>query len=111
MFGGLWALPAISPEQRKTCPGVSVRSITGPLLLVHGDEDFPVSRQQAFDLAEQVEDTRLLNLPFASHTVLEDKPEEVVPANQAFIARLPRRCSIRFANPAIAGPGFLRQSV
>lgn len=69
-------------------PGASVRSISTPLLIVHGDEDFLVSRAQAFDLAEQVEGARLLNLPFASHTVLEDSPEEVVPAFRSFIASL-----------------------
>lgn len=70
----------------KAYPGASVRSITSPLLVVHGDEDFLVSRRQAFDLAEQVQGARLLNLPCASHTVLEDRPEEVLPAFKAFIA-------------------------
>lgn len=67
-------------------PGASVKSIACPLLVVHGDEDFLVSRRQAFELAEQVEGARLLNLPFASHTLLEDSPESVVPAFKAFLA-------------------------
>ncbi|CAH1689969.1 Alpha/beta hydrolase [Hyphomicrobiales bacterium] len=67
-------------------PGASVRSITSPLLVVHGDEDFLVSRRQACDLVEQVEGARLLNLPFASHTVLEDSPEDVLPSLKAFLA-------------------------
>ncbi|MCL4065810.1 alpha/beta hydrolase [Pseudomonas sp. GX19020] len=67
-------------------PGASVRSIKTPLLVVHGDEDFLVSRAQAFELAEQVEGARLLNLPFASHTLLEDSPEDVIPALRSFIA-------------------------
>ncbi|MBN8933048.1 MAG: alpha/beta fold hydrolase [Rhizobium pusense] len=69
-------------------PGASVRSISTPLLVVHGDEDFLVSRAQAFELAEQVEGARLLNLPFASHTVLEDCPEDVLPGFRSFFASL-----------------------
>lgn len=69
-------------------PGTSVRSITSPLLVVRGDEDFLVSRRQAFDLVEQVEGARLLNLPFASHTVLEDRPEDILPSFKAFLASL-----------------------
>lgn len=69
-------------------PGTSVRSITSPLLVVRGDEDFLVSRRQAFELVEQVEGARLLNLPFASHTVLEDSPEDVLPAFKSFLAGL-----------------------
>lgn len=61
-------------------PGEAVRSISCPLLVVRGDDDFLVSRQHALELAEQVEGARLLNLPFASHTVLEDDPAPVVPA-------------------------------
>lgn len=69
-------------------PGASVRSISTPLLVVRGDEDFLVSRRQAFELVEQVEGARLLNLPFASHTVLEDSPEDILPAFKAFVASL-----------------------
>lgn len=61
-------------------PGASVSSIACPLLVIRGDEDFLVSRRQAFEMAEQVEGARLLNLPFASDTVLEDLPEQVLPA-------------------------------
>lgn len=69
-------------------PGASVSSITCQLLVIRGDEDFLVTRRQAFELAERVEGARLLNLPFASHTVLEDSPEQVLPALKAFIASL-----------------------
>jgi pimeloyl-ACP methyl ester carboxylesterase len=70
-------------------PGETVRAIKAPLLVVHGDEDFLVSRRQAFDLVERVEGARLLNLPFASHTVLEDKPEDLLPSLTEFISRAP----------------------
>lgn len=67
-------------------PGESVRLIAAPLLIVNGDEDMLVSRTQAFELAGHVEGARLLNLPFASHTVLQDDPLAVLPALKAFIA-------------------------
>lgn len=67
-------------------PGEMIRDITAPLLVVHGDEDFLVSRRQAFELADLVEGARLLNLPFASHTVLEDSPMDVLPALMRFIS-------------------------
>lgn len=69
-------------------PGASVKNIHCPLLVVHGDDDMLVSRQQAFDLTEQVKDARLLNLPFAKHTLLEDMPESVLPFLQHFITRV-----------------------
>ena len=67
-------------------PGTSVRAITCPLLVIRGDADFLVSRAQAFDLVEQVKDARLLNLPFAGHGLLEDAPEDALPAITRFIA-------------------------
>lgn len=69
-------------------PGETVRDIAAPVLVVHGDEDFLVSRAQAFDLAARVAGARLLNLPFAAHTVLEDRPGEVLPALLEFTASL-----------------------
>ncbi|MDO5643239.1 MAG: alpha/beta hydrolase [Paracoccus sp. (in: a-proteobacteria)] len=75
-------------DDDKAYPGISVRSISAPLLVVHGDDDFLVSRRQAFELAEQVDGARLLNLPFATHTVLEDSPEDVMPAFRSFHASL-----------------------
>ncbi|MFT3689311.1 alpha/beta fold hydrolase [Paenirhodobacter sp.] len=67
-------------------PGASVREITCPLLVIRGDDDFLVSRRQGVDLAEQVTGARLLNLPFAGHTVLEENPGDVLPALRAFLA-------------------------
>lgn len=75
-------------NDEKSYPGASVRSIATPLLVVRGDEDLLVSRRQAFELAEQVVGARLLNLPFASHTVLEDNPEDVLSAFRLFIESL-----------------------
>ena len=66
-------------------PGETVGAISCPLLVIHGDEDFLVSRQQAFELAERVESARLLNLPLASHTVLEDAVSDVLPSLTRFM--------------------------
>ncbi|MEN5083577.1 alpha/beta hydrolase [Bosea sp. TWI1241] len=67
-------------------PGETVRAIRAPLLVVHGDEDALVSRAQAAGLAERVPGARLLNLPFATHTVLQDDPDAVAPALRDFVA-------------------------
>ena len=66
-------------------PGETVGAISAPLMVIHGDEDFFVSRRQAFELAQRVEGSRLLNLPFASHTVLEDASADVLPALASFM--------------------------
>lgn len=70
-------------------PGDRVRAITSPLLVIHGDDDFLVSRRQAFELTEHVQGARLLNLPFATHSVLEDDPSQVIPALDAFLSSVP----------------------
>ncbi|WP_269387189.1 alpha/beta fold hydrolase [Hoeflea alexandrii] len=66
-------------------PGETAGAISAPLMVIHGDEDFFVSRRQAFELAQRVEGSRLLNLPFASHTVLEDASTDVLPALASFM--------------------------
>ncbi|WP_291365535.1 alpha/beta fold hydrolase [Acetobacter sp. UBA5411] len=69
-------------------PGASVKNIQCPLLVVHGGDDMLVSRQQGFELTEQVKSARLLNLPFAKHTLLEDMPERVFPFLRDFMNRV-----------------------
>ncbi|MBV1829580.1 alpha/beta hydrolase [Komagataeibacter sp. AV436] len=69
-------------------PGASVKNIQCPLLVVHGDDDMLVSRQQGLELTEQVKSARLLNLPFARHTLLEDMPERVFPFLRDFMNRV-----------------------
>ncbi len=66
-------------------PGSTIRAITSPLLVIRGDEDAVVSRDQAVGLAEQVEGARLLNLPYADHFLLEEIPEEILPALTRFM--------------------------
>ena len=67
-------------------PGAAIRAITCPLLVMRGDEDFLVSRAQAFELVQQVKGARLLNLPFAGHSLLEEAPKDAFPAITRFIA-------------------------
>lgn len=68
-------------------PGEAVSAITRPLLVIHGDDDPLVSRELAFGLAQRVTGARLLNLPWASHGLFEDCPEDVVPALRMFVRR------------------------
>lgn len=74
----------------KSYPGASISSISSPLLVVHGDDDALVSRALAFELADQVDGSRMLNLPFSSHTLLEDTPTDVLPALTKFIQGAPK---------------------
>ena len=68
-------------------PGETVREITCPLLIIRGDEDDMVSRQNAFELAERVAGAQLLNLPFCGHAVQDEQPELVVWALHAFLKK------------------------
>lgn len=67
-------------------PGEVVSKITSPLLVVRGDNDIIVSRAHAFETAERVSGARLLNLPFASHAVLEESPADLLPSLVSFIS-------------------------
>lgn len=55
-------------------PGDAVRRITSELLVVHGDDDHLVSRQNTWALVDQVKGARLLNIPFAGHVAHDDQP-------------------------------------
>lgn len=55
-------------------PGDAVGRIACPLLVARGDEDRLVSRSDAFELAAAVPGSTLLNLPFASHSILDERP-------------------------------------
>jgi pimeloyl-ACP methyl ester carboxylesterase len=48
-------------------PGDCVRQISCPLLAIRGDEDPLVSRASVFELVEQVQGAKLLNIPFEAH--------------------------------------------
>lgn len=66
-------------------PGETVREITCPLLIIRGDEDRLVSRENTFELAERVPGAQLLNLPFAGHSVQDDQPAQLAWALQNFL--------------------------
>jgi pimeloyl-ACP methyl ester carboxylesterase len=53
-------------------PNDTVRHIRCPLLVVRGDEDHLVSRQGAMELADRVENAKLLNFPFVGHVAFQD---------------------------------------
>lgn len=69
-------------------PGERVRQIETPLLVIHGDEDFLVSRRHSVELADMVAGSHLLSLPFASHTAHEEEPGQVAASIKAFSARI-----------------------
>ncbi|MFT8720269.1 alpha/beta fold hydrolase [Acetobacter sp.] len=52
-------------------PDASVKNIQCPLLVVHGDDDMLVSRQQAFELTEQVKGASCLTYPLPSTRYLK----------------------------------------
>lgn len=66
-------------------PGETVRDISASLLVVRGDEDRLVSRAHTVELADRVQDARLLNIPFANHSAHEDRPEWLLPVLNAFL--------------------------
>jgi pimeloyl-ACP methyl ester carboxylesterase len=56
-------------------PNEAVRNISCPLLIVRGDDDHLVSREVVVELCEVVENSTLLNIPFAGHVAFEDQNE------------------------------------
>ncbi|MFV0349670.1 MAG: alpha/beta fold hydrolase, partial [Halodesulfovibrio sp.] len=66
-------------------PGDMIRNITGNLLVVRGDDDMLISRQQAVEIADMVSGACLLNVPFASHVIHEEKPEMLMHCINEFL--------------------------
>ena len=56
-------------------PNEAVKNITCPLLIVRGDDDHLVSREAVVELCGVVENSTLLNIPFAGHVAFEDQGE------------------------------------
>jgi pimeloyl-ACP methyl ester carboxylesterase len=56
-------------------PNEAVRSISCPLLVVRGDDDHLVPREAVVELCGVVENSTLLNIPFAGHVAFEDQNE------------------------------------
>ncbi|WP_421400314.1 alpha/beta fold hydrolase [Agrobacterium fabrum] len=66
-------------------PGETVREIDRHLLVIRGDDDMLVSRTNAVELADRVNGAKLLNLPFAGHSVQQKQPEMVLRALRTFL--------------------------
>jgi len=52
-----------------------LKNLTCDLLIVRGDQDHLLSRKSAANLAGLVENSMLLNIPFAGHVTFADQPE------------------------------------
>jgi pimeloyl-ACP methyl ester carboxylesterase len=66
-------------------PGDCVRQISCPLLAIRGDEDPLVSRASVFELVEQVQGAKLLNIPFAGHEAHKDQAGAVMASVNRFL--------------------------
>ena len=66
-------------------PGETVRAIKASLLVVRGDDDRLVSRANAAELADRVTGAKLLNLPFADHSVQESQPQYLLATLNEFL--------------------------
>ncbi|SDH79257.1 Pimeloyl-ACP methyl ester carboxylesterase [Pseudomonas flavescens] len=66
-------------------PGEAIRDIGAELLVIHGDNDPLVARAHALGLAERVASAKLLNLPFAGHSVHEERPDWLLPVLELFL--------------------------
>ncbi|MBA6115008.1 alpha/beta hydrolase [Pseudomonas sp. NC26] len=62
-------------ESEEAYPGETVGAISADVLIVRGDDDRLVSRANSMELAERVPGAKLLNIPFADHSVQESQPK------------------------------------
>lgn len=67
-------------------PGESVRNISAPLLVIHGEDDPVVLRSNPLELVERVKGARLLWLPLTGHAAHEERADWVVPVMSRFLA-------------------------
>jgi hypothetical protein len=56
------------------------------LLIVRGDDDHLISRAAVVELSGLVENSRLLNIPFAGHVAFEDQRDIFMIALHQFLA-------------------------
>ena len=52
-----------------------LKAISIPTLIARGDDDHLTTRKSLAELADLIENSTLLNLPFASHVAFDDQPE------------------------------------
>lgn len=67
-------------------PDDTIKNITCDSLVIHGDDDFLVSRKQITQLTDMLEKSHFANIPFSNHSVHEEKPELVASLIQEFYA-------------------------
>lgn len=56
-------------------PNENVNKISCPTLIVRGDKDHLFSRESVFEVAGLIDNSVLLNIPFAGHLAYEDQLE------------------------------------
>lgn len=66
-------------------PVETVREIVASLLVIRGDEDQLVSRENSIALADRVDNARLLNLSYADHALHEDRADWLWPTLEHFL--------------------------
>jgi len=71
---------------RSGYPGERVATIHIPTLIIRGDDDHLFSLDEAVELRKRIAKSRLLNVPFASHTVGTDQAETCGRAIKQFLA-------------------------
>jgi pimeloyl-ACP methyl ester carboxylesterase len=74
-------------ESAASYPNEAVKNITCPLLIVRGDDDHLLPLSAAVELAQQVKNSHLLNIPFAGHSAFEDEPEIFLRSLNTFLNR------------------------
>ena len=63
-----------------------VENISCPLLITRGDEDHLLSRKSVVELADLVEKSNLLNIPFAGHVAFESQKEIFMKSINEFLS-------------------------
>ncbi|EIN3722037.1 alpha/beta fold hydrolase [Serratia marcescens] len=58
-------------------PNEAIKNVTCDSLVIHGDDDFLVSRKQITQLADILKKSHFSNIPFSNHSVHEEKPDVV----------------------------------
>ena len=56
-------------------PNEAAKNISCPLLITRGDDDHLISKETVFELAESIETSHLLNIPFAGHDAFVGQKE------------------------------------
>lgn len=68
-------------------PNDTIKNITCDSLVIHGDDDFLVSRKQTTQLTNMIKKSHFSNIPFSNHSVHEEKPEVVAQLITEFYAK------------------------